>query len=235
MTSLLAPTVNSRLCIVPPASASAGCFTSRTAIHAMCRSKSLINRHRRLWCRQAFSFTSCLRTKRLNILYRQRPSFHFGETHLAYFDKQMKSFRFAATFFTGKTLSAAFGAKATPQVLLRRSENKSDPEMSLQIQPPSEAEVPSGASVQDIEPDAWMAPADRQRRIPVFGNLKAEICNSMPYYFKNVLLTSNCTSSQNILDLTPCNTIAPKGSFVESHACINVRAGQTVIHFALIM
>jgi hypothetical protein len=61
----------------------------------------------------------------------------FGETYLAYFDKQMKSFRFAATFFTGEILSSSSAAKAPPQLLLRRSEDKSDPEMSLQVQPPS--------------------------------------------------------------------------------------------------
>jgi hypothetical protein len=60
----------------------------------------------------------------------------FGETYVAYFDKQVKSFQFAATFFTGEALSATSTAKAPPQLLLRRSEDKTDPGMSLQIRSP---------------------------------------------------------------------------------------------------
>jgi hypothetical protein len=60
----------------------------------------------------------------------------FGETYIAYFDKQVKAFRFAATFFTGETLSATSAAKPPPQLVLRRSLDKDDPEMSLQLQAP---------------------------------------------------------------------------------------------------
>jgi hypothetical protein len=60
----------------------------------------------------------------------------FGESYIAYFDKQMKSFRFAATLFTGETLSASSAAPAPPELILRRSMDAANKEMAVEIKPP---------------------------------------------------------------------------------------------------
>jgi hypothetical protein len=60
----------------------------------------------------------------------------FGETYIAYCDKQMKSFRLAATFFTGEPLSASSADPATPGWHLRRSLDSEFPEIAVQLVAP---------------------------------------------------------------------------------------------------